>query len=162
MAKQPSPGSEGSQYFKNPTHKILWDLQNVIFDVLAPPLQWSLWLVLNQVMKQPFEPMATVELRILTYTTYIAITSVQRASVCTFSTCTFSTFSCLFCSSTRIRFAMFADMSFCPKWFLIFTSTSILYLQPSFHCLLRIWKKTFHTLDVRQALAFYTSRTKHL
>uniref|UniRef100_A0ABM5F2Z8 Uncharacterized protein n=1 Tax=Pogona vitticeps TaxID=103695 RepID=A0ABM5F2Z8_9SAUR len=82
MAHQPD-NSPSSKLFSHPTvKKFLKGLNN-----MCPPQQhitpqWSLQLVLNALMRHPFEPMASIDFKFLTLKAafLVAITSAKRAS----------------------------------------------------------------------------------
>ena len=76
-------GSTASRLFSHPTVKaFLKGLVHLRPPVRPPVPQWSLHLVLQSLMRPPFEPLATCDLKLLSFKVLflVAITSARRAS----------------------------------------------------------------------------------
>ena len=122
---------------------------------IKPPLpQWSLQLVLHTLMRPPFEPMATCDVRLLSFKTLflVAITSARRASE----------LAALRSDQPFLQFfkdkvILHPDISFLPKVVIDFHLNQPLALPTLFSDPVTDTERMLHTLDVRRAIAFYVS-----
>ena len=157
VAFQPR-GSPSSQLFSHPTVRTF--LKGLTH--LRPPNkplipQWSLHLVLNALMRPPFEPLATCSLKLLSLKVsfLVAITSARRASE----------LAALRADQPFLQFfpdkvILHTDVSFLPKIVSEFHLSQPLILPTLFPNPTSDTERMLHTLDVRRALSFYVTRTK--
>ncbi|XP_078250106.1 uncharacterized protein LOC144589410 [Pogona vitticeps] len=150
--------SPSSRFFSHPTVKAF--LKGLIH--LRPPLkplmpQWSLNLVLNALMRPPFEPLATCSLKLLSLKVLflVAITSARRASE----------LAALRADQPFLQFfndkvILHTDVSFLPKVVSEFHLNQPLILPTFFSQPANETERMLHSLDVRRALSFYVARTK--
>ncbi|XP_078239075.1 12S rRNA N(4)-cytidine methyltransferase METTL15 isoform X1 [Pogona vitticeps] len=159
MAHQPDD-SPSSKLFSHPTvKKFLKGLNNMcpLQQRITP--QWSLQLVLNTLIRHPFEPMACIEFKFLILKTafLVAITSAKRASE----------LAALQADPPFIQFhsdkvTLYFDVSFLPKVVSDFHLNQPIILLCFFKSPSSPLEHMLHTLDVRHALAFYVERTKSI
>ncbi|KAJ7338911.1 hypothetical protein JRQ81_012813 [Phrynocephalus forsythii] len=112
VAHQP-PMSPASSFFCHPRLKLfLRGLKNTFPDRKPIPLQWSLSLVLQALQRLPFEPLATIDLRLLTLKTVfpVAIASACRASELCALRCDQP-----YLQFHRDRVVAYPDITFLPK-----------------------------------------------
>uniref|UniRef100_A0ABM5G4K6 Uncharacterized protein n=1 Tax=Pogona vitticeps TaxID=103695 RepID=A0ABM5G4K6_9SAUR len=151
-------GSQSSRWFSHPTVKAFFrGLTNMRPPVRRPLPQWSLQTVLHSLVRPPFEPMATCDLKFLSLKTLflVAITSARRASE----------LAALRADSPYLQFfkdkvVLHPDISFLPKVVSDFHVNQPLLLPTLFSEPSSDVERTLHCLDVRRALSFYISRTK--
>ncbi|XP_078247020.1 uncharacterized protein LOC144588309 [Pogona vitticeps] len=151
-------GSQSSRWFSHPTVKAFFrGLSNMRPPVRRPLPQWSLQTVLHSLVRPPFEPMATCDLKFLSLKTLflVAITSARRASE----------LAALRADSPYLQFfkdkvVLYPDVSFLPKVVSDFHVNQPLLLPTLFSEPSSDIERTLHCLDVRRALSFYISRTK--
>ncbi|XP_078233695.1 uncharacterized protein LOC144583561 [Pogona vitticeps] len=152
------PGSSASRLFSHPTVKnFLKGVVNLRPPTKLPVPQWSLQLVLHALMRPPFEPMATCDLKLLSLKSLflVAITSARRAGE----------LAALRVDQPYLQFfkekvVLHTDVSFLPKVVSQFHLNQPLILPTLFPNPSDDTERMFHMLDVRRALAFYVSRTK--
>ncbi|XP_078240665.1 uncharacterized protein LOC144586384 [Pogona vitticeps] len=157
IAHQPF-GSHSARLFTHPSFKtFLKGLMNARPPVRAPIPQWSLTLVLNALMKHPFEPMSSCDLKFLSLKTLflVAITSARRASE----------LAALRSDSPYLQFykdkvVLFPDVSFLPKVVSEFHLNQPISLPTLFSDPSSDIERMLHSLDVKRALSYYVSRTK--
>ncbi|XP_078246058.1 uncharacterized protein LOC140704554 [Pogona vitticeps] len=157
VVHQPS-GSSSAQLFTHPTVKTFFKgLMNARPPVRAPIPQWSLTLVLNALMKHPFEPMSSCDLKFLSLKTLflVAITSARRASE----------LAALRSDSPYLQFykdkvVLFPDISFLPKVVSEFHLNQPISLPTLFSDPSSDIERMLHSLDVKRALSYYISRTR--
>uniref|UniRef100_A0ABM5GNR7 Core-binding (CB) domain-containing protein n=1 Tax=Pogona vitticeps TaxID=103695 RepID=A0ABM5GNR7_9SAUR len=157
VAHQPS-GSRSAQLFTHPTVKTFFKgLINARPPVRPPIPQWSLTLVLNVLMKHPFEPMSSCGLKFLSLKTLflVAITSARRASE----------LAALRSDPPYLQFykdkvVLFPDISFLPKVVSDFHLNQPISLPTLFSDPSSDIERMLHSLDVKRALSYYISRTK--
>ncbi|XP_042315264.1 uncharacterized protein LOC121926389 [Sceloporus undulatus] len=149
-------GDKPSLFRNSLVKRFLRGFNNLHPPCSSPSPAWSLELVLSKLTSKPFEPMATTDLRLLTWKTafLVAITSARRAGeLCA-----------LRADQPYIRFhrdkvVLRADITFLPKVVSAFHLNQdiilpILAPNPSTD-----EERRMHSLDVRRALAFYLDRT---
>lgn len=144
--------------FSHPSSKLfLRGLRNICPPTRLPPPAWNLTLVLNQLTGRPFEPMATCDMRLLSWKTafLVTITSARRVSELAALRCV-PPYLLFLPHSVHLR----PDIRFLPKVVSEFhTITDI--LLPDFHPYPSSPEaRRLHTLDVWRALLFYLNRTK--
>uniref|UniRef100_A0ABM5FV79 Uncharacterized protein n=1 Tax=Pogona vitticeps TaxID=103695 RepID=A0ABM5FV79_9SAUR len=111
-------GSSASRLFSHPTVKtFLKGVAHARPPVKRPVPQWSLHLVLQALMRPPFEPLATCDLKMLSFKVLflVAITSARRASELAHLELIN-----LFYSSIMTRSSFIQMSPFCLRWFLTF------------------------------------------
>ena len=148
---------EGYSVFSYPmTKRFLKGLHNLNPPVTPPCPSWSLSVVLHSLSSKPFEPMATTDLRLLTWKVafLVAITSARRASE----------LAALRVDEPYLTFhkdkvVLRPDMRFLPKVVSNFHVNQDIVLPTFFPTPSSPLESTLHTLDVRRALAFYKHRT---
>ncbi|XP_067319635.1 uncharacterized protein C6orf132 homolog [Anolis sagrei] len=130
--------------------------KNVHPPASPPAPQWSLELVLSQLSKPPFEPMASNEISHLSWKTafLVAITSARRSSELT----------ALRSDPPYIRFhddkvVLRTDVTFLPKVVSQFHMSEDIILPAFFTNPTSPLEVTLHSLDVKRALSFYLHRT---
>ncbi|KAJ7335336.1 hypothetical protein JRQ81_013277 [Phrynocephalus forsythii] len=156
VAHQP-PDSEAADFFKHPTLKqFLQGARNLCPDRAPIPPQWSLNVVLKRLTRPPFEPLASVPLHMLSVKLafLLAITSARRASE----------LAALRSDPPFLQFhlekvTLYPDVSFLLKVVSHFHLSQPLVLPTYFPSPSTDVERMLHTLDVRRALLFYTSRT---
>ncbi|XP_074850272.1 uncharacterized protein LOC142013107 [Carettochelys insculpta] len=144
------------------THPIITRFLKGLVNLYPPrkplPLSWSLDLVLSTLSGPPFEPLATVSLRLLTMKTafLLAITSAHRVSELA---AVMATPPCTVFSKGVVTLRL--HPAFVPKVSSEFHLNEPIVL-PSFYPKPHRSSKEahLHLLDVRRALAFYIDRTK--
>ncbi|XP_054846822.1 uncharacterized protein LOC129337273 isoform X2 [Eublepharis macularius] len=128
------------------------------FPPRAPPIpQWSLSLVLSQLMLRPFEPLSTCPLALLTQKVafLVAVTSSRRVGE----------LSALRCDPPFLQFfpgtvMLHTSMEFLPKVVSKFHLQQKVVLPSFFPTPSSPGERALHTLDVKRALLFYLHRTK--
>ncbi|XP_042303393.1 uncharacterized protein LOC121920323 [Sceloporus undulatus] len=145
-------------FFKDPLVKqFLRGCNNLFPQASLPPPAWSLETVLGALQSKPFEPLATTDIRLLTWKTVflVAITSARRAGE--------------LCALRRdepfLRFhldkvVLRTDITFLPKVVSAFHMCQDIVLPTLAPNPTTDVERALHTLDVRRALAFYLDRTK--
>lgn len=149
---------DGRTVFSHPLAKqFLKGLRNLHPDARLPPPSWDLPLVLCTLTKHPFEPMATCDLRLLSWkmVLLVAITSARRVSE----------LAALRCSSPYLVFLPHSvhlrpDVKFLPKVNSDFYVSADITLPDFYPSPVSPQDKLYHTLDVKRALLFYTHRTQ--
>ncbi|XP_078235403.1 uncharacterized protein LOC144584060 [Pogona vitticeps] len=157
VAFQP-PGSESSRWFSHPTLKAFFKgLDNMRPPAKRPIPQWSLQTVLHCLTRHPFEPMASCDLKFLSFKTLflVAITSARRASE----------LAALRADPPYLQFfkdkvVLHPDVTFLPKVVSTFHVNQPLILPTPFPDAVTEVERMLHALDVRRALAYYVTRTK--
>ncbi|XP_042317564.1 uncharacterized protein LOC121927762 [Sceloporus undulatus] len=146
-------------FFKDPLVKqFLKGCNNLYPQTSLPTPAWSLETVLGALQSKPFEPLATTDIRLLTWKTVflVAITSARRAGE--------------LCALRRdqpfLRFhldkvVLRTDITFLPKVVSAFHMCQDIVLPTLAPNPTTDAERVLHTLDVRRALAFYLDRTKH-
>nr|XP_020638367.1 uncharacterized protein LOC110073471 [Pogona vitticeps] len=150
--------SESSRLFSHPTLKaFLKGLINIRPPTRPPVPQWSLTLVLQSLMKHPFEPMASCNAKFLSLKTLflVVVTSARRASE----------LAALRSDSPYLQFykdkvTLFPDVSVLPKVVTDFHLNQPISLPTLFPDPSSDVEKMLHSLDFRRVLAYYVSRTK--
>lgn len=149
--------TEGFSVFAHPTKvRFIKELMH-LFPQVRNPLVWDLNLLLNCLMKTPFEPMATCSLLPLTLKVPFLLAIVSAWRVREMGTWmvdpSFTVFS-------RTQFHCDPILNFCIRCPLYFTSTKSIHLPVFVPKRNRTDQDaTLHTLDLRRALAFYLDRT---
>ncbi|XP_067320485.1 uncharacterized protein [Anolis sagrei] len=130
--------------------------KNVHPPTSLPSPQWSLELVLSQLSKPPFEPMASADVSHLSWKTafLVAITSARRSSELT----------ALRSDPPYIRFhddkvVLRTDVTFLPKVVSYFHMSQDIILPAFFPNPSSPLEVALHSLDVKRALSFYLHRT---
>ena len=149
---------EGQSVFSHSTAKrFMKGLANTNPPVAQPCPAWSLSVVLHSLSARPFEPMATVDLRLLTWKVVflVAITSARRASE----------LAALRIDEPYLTFhkdkvVLRPDVAFLPKVVSDFHVNQDIVLPTFFPAPTTPLETTLHALDVRRALAFYKNRTE--
>ena len=157
VAHQPH-SSDSARLFSHPKLKLfLKGLSNLRPTARSPLPQWSLHLVLYALTRPPFEPLASTDLRLLSFKTLflVAITSARRASE----------LAALRADPPYLQFfldkvVLHPDVSFLPKVVSTFHINQPLVLPTLFPKPSSPIEHLLHSLDVRRALAYYTLRTK--
>ncbi|XP_078246542.1 uncharacterized protein LOC144588170 [Pogona vitticeps] len=157
VAFQPS-GSESSRWFSHPTFKAFFKgLSNMRPPAKKPVPQWSLQTVLHCLTRHPFEPMASCDLKFLSFKTLflVAITSARRASE----------LAALRADPPYLQFfkdkvVLHPDVTFLPKVVSDFHVNQPLILPTLFPNAVTEVERMLHSLDVRRALAYYVTRSK--
>ena len=123
---------------------------------MMPP--WTLSVVLKALLEKPFEPLATMDLRILTLKTVflVAITTARRSSE----------LSALrmdppFLNFHKDKVVLRTDPTFLPKVSLAFHVNEDIILPSFFPSPSLPIENTLHMLDVKRAIAFYIHRTSN-
>ncbi|XP_042297706.1 uncharacterized protein LOC121916539 [Sceloporus undulatus] len=144
-------------FFRDPLVKnFLKGCNNLYSQVSLPAPAWSLEVVLAALQSKPFEPLATTDLRLLTWKTVflVAITSARRAGE--------------LCALRRdepfLRFhkdkvVLRTDITFLPKVVSLFHMCQDIVLPTLASNPSTMEERSLHMLDVRRALAFYLDRT---
>ena len=148
---------EGYSVFSHPLAKrFLRGLHNLNPPITLPCPSWSLSVVLHSLSSKPFEPMATTDLRLLTWKVIflVAITSARRASE----------LAALRVDEPYLTFhkdkvVLRPDVRFLPKVVSNFHVNQDIILPTFFPSPTSPLETTLHKLDVRRALAFYKDRT---
>lgn len=144
--------------FSHPSSKLfLRGLRNICPPTRPPPSAWNLQLVLNQLTRQPFEPMATCDLRLLSWKTafLVVITSARRVSELAALRCV-PPYLLFLPHSVRFQ----PDIRFLPKVVSEFHATTDILLPDFYPSPSSPEERRLHTLDIRRALLFYLDRTK--
>lgn len=133
--------------FSHPSSKrILRGLRN-LYPSIRPPLPaWDLPLVLQQLMRRPFEPMATYDIRLLSWKTafLMAITSARRVSELA-ALRSISPYLAFLPHSVRLRL----DIRFLPKVVSDFHTSLDIILPDIFPSLALDEERHLHALDVK-------------
>ena len=121
--------------------------------VKHPLPQWSLQVVLHSLTRQPFEPVASCDIRLLSFKTLflVAVTSARRANELA---ALHSDPPCLQFFKDKVM--LYPDVLFLPK----FVSDFYLMLPTLFPNPTSDVECMLHSLDVRRALSYYVVRTK--
>nr|XP_008107943.1 PREDICTED: inositol hexakisphosphate kinase 3 isoform X1 [Anolis carolinensis]XP_008107944.1 PREDICTED: inositol hexakisphosphate kinase 3 isoform X1 [Anolis carolinensis]XP_016848789.1 PREDICTED: inositol hexakisphosphate kinase 3 isoform X1 [Anolis carolinensis] len=150
-------GPSGQSCFQDPLVKLFFKgFKNLHPPVTPPPPAWSLELVLSQLSKPPFEPMASNDISHLSWKTafLVAVTSARRASeLCA-----------LRADPPYLRFhtdkvVLRTDITFLPKVVSKFHMCQDISLPAFFQNPASPLEIMLHSLDVRRALAYYVQRT---
>ena len=114
--------------------------------------------MLKAITEKPFEPLATTDIRLLTLKTafLVAVTTARRAS----ELCALRVDS-PYLIFHKDKVTLHPDPSFMPKVITDFHINQDIYLPSFFQSPSTELEKTLHTLDIRQAVAFYKDRTSN-
>lgn len=156
MAHQPE-GLEASSFFRNAAVKRFSKGLNNIRPPIKPTTpQWSLTLVLRQLSRLPFEPMATASERLLMLKAafLVPITSARRATE----------LAALRVDPPFLQFhphkvTLYPDVTFQPKVVSDFHVRQPIVLPTFFPVPTNDLEHSMHSLDVHRVLAFYVSHT---
>lgn len=152
------PPIDGFAIFSHPLMKRFFQgLVRLYPPVRTPPPAWDLPLVLRRLTRHPFEPMASCDLRLLTWKTafLVAITSARRVSELV-ALCRIAPYLIFQPHSVRLR----PDATFLPKVVSQFHLSADIILPDFFPTPSSDRERLLHTLDVKRALLFYLDRTK--
>ena len=151
------PKVDGCTVFSHPlSRQFLKGSMNLAPPVSRPPPSWSLSVVLKSLLGAPFEPMATTDLRLLTWKTVllVAVTSARRASeLCALR------MDPPYLAFHKDKVVLRPDPSFLPKVVSEFHVNQDIVLPAFFQSPSTPLERKLHALDVRRALAFYKDRT---
>ncbi|KAF7250063.1 Protein P [Varanus komodoensis] len=148
----------GFSLFTQPLIKrFLRGLNNLNPTVRSLMPTWSLSVVLHALTRSPFEPMATIDLRLVSWKTafLVAVTSARRSSeLCALRV------DPPFLNFHKEKVVLRMDPSFLPKVATSFHMQQEIVLPAFFPVPLNPIERSLHMLDVRRCLAFYRSRTE--
>ncbi|XP_044297507.1 calcium uptake protein 2, mitochondrial isoform X2 [Varanus komodoensis] len=151
---------QGSSIFSQPLVKrFLKGLCNL--HPMVRPLMptWSLSVVLQALTRPPFEPLATIDLRLVSWKTafLVAVTSAQRSSkLCALRV------DPPFLNFHKEKVVLQMNPSFLPKVSMSFHMDQEIILPAFFPSPSNPIERSLHTLNVRHSLAFYRSRTESI
>ncbi|KAF7245508.1 G2/mitotic-specific cyclin-B [Varanus komodoensis] len=151
---------DGSPLFSHPILKrFLKGLYNLNPSIRPVMPTWSLSVVLQALMKAPFEPLATVDLRLVSWKTafLVAVTSARRASeLCALR------IDPPYLNFHREKVVLRLDPSFLPKVSTPFHTGQDIVLPAFFPSPSNPLERSLHSLDIRHCLAFYRSRAESI
>lgn len=154
----PPPRDTGHICFSHPLMKrFLRGLLHLYPQVHPLPPAWDLPLILRHFTRHPFEPLASCDLRLLTWKTafLVAITSALRVSELV-ALCRTPPYLVFQPHSVRLR----PDSTFLPKVVSQFHLNADIILPDFFPSPKTAQDRLLHTLDVKRALLYYLERTK--
>ncbi|XP_044300087.1 shieldin complex subunit 1 isoform X1 [Varanus komodoensis] len=145
-----------SQPFIKRFLKGLYNLNPTVRPVMPT---WSLSVVLQELTRAPFEPLVTIDLRLVSWKKafLVAVTSARRASeLCVVR------LDPPYLNFHREKVVLRMDPSFLPKVTTSFHMGQDIVLPAFFLSPTNPLERSLHTLDIRRCLAFYRSRTESI
>ncbi|KAF7243474.1 Far upstream element-binding protein 1 [Varanus komodoensis] len=151
---------QGLSVFSQPlVRKFLKGLQNLHPSIRPVMPTWSLSVVLQALTRPPFEPLATVDMRLVSWKMafLVAVTSACRAS----ELCALQIYP-PYLNFRKEKVVLRMDPSSLPKVAALFHLNQDTVLPAFFPSPSNPIERSLHTLDVRRCLAFYRSCTESL
>ncbi|KAJ7319818.1 hypothetical protein JRQ81_019329 [Phrynocephalus forsythii] len=156
FSHQPLGSPAAALFHHAPLKDFFKGLRNIVPELKPPTPQWSLSLVLQQLMRPPFEPLAKALDQLLSYKTtfLVAVTSARRASELTTLRMDLP-----FLQFHPNKVTLFSDLAFLSKVLSDFHVSQPIFLPTFFPNPSTDLERSFHSLDVKRALLFCLART---